>query len=443
MSSFPSSPNPNPLAQYQSPQNVQNTPTPPGPHAQQQQQQLASSSMPPPSAPASKPTDPTDLADALTSAGIDLKEEEARLHIESNVSSLPEDQAIRIVQRRYAESRANHLNNPFLEAPVLANRLLRKTREAHCQPFTLTNSAGHAMTTGTQADTVALLSLAARERVNQILTRAIVLARSRRKATNVVIGDWADAVKDATPDNQDNIVSPHTSNLKRSFSVIGGLPPTPNPAIATTTLTNEAAKALRKLQQDEYAKELERLHKKAKKNGDPITGQLAAGAIPSTPGTPSAMSFAESGPPTPGADYMSDRKFSVKESKKARETKLDEAQTHRAANSTANLMMSKIGFGHGKKKKTYAWMANHSNAAGASALTSRRAVDGDNLGGPVDGTGATGGGQQRWNSGQRLGAWREDGERGGGVQLRDWIGALEGDGRGIKKGLIKSYLQMK
>ncbi|RPA99531.1 hypothetical protein L873DRAFT_1767248 [Choiromyces venosus 120613-1] len=435
MSSFPSSPNPNPLAQYQSPQNAQNTPTPPGPHAQQQQQQQASSSMPPPSAPASKPTDPTDLADALTSAGIDLKEEEARLHVESNVSSLPEDQAIRIVQRRYAESRANHLNNPFLETPVLANRLSRKTREAHCQQFSLTNNAGQVMTTGTQADTVALLSLAARERVNQILTRAIVLARSRRKATNVVIGDWADAVKDAALDNQDStIMSPHTINLKRSFSAIGGLLPTPVLPPATTTLANETAKALRKLQQDEYAKELERLHKKAKKSGDAIPGQLATGAIPSTPGTPSAMSFTESGPPTPGA---------AKESKKARETKLDDAQTHRAANTTANLMMSKIGFGHGKRKKTYAWMANHNSTAGASALATRRAVDGDNLGGSVSSAGASGGGQQRWNGGQRLGAWREDGERGGGVQMRDWIGALEGDGRGIKKGLVKSYLQMK
>jgi len=45
--------------------------------------------------------------------------------------------------------------------------------------------------------------------------------------------------------------------------------------------------------------------------------------------------------------------------------------------------------------------------------------------------------------GQRFGVWREDGERGKGVQIRDWIGALEGDGRVGGKGISKAYMRLK
>ena len=411
--------------------------------------------MPPPSAPASKPTDPTDLADALTSAGIDLKEEEARLShfTRAGPGTLLEDEATRLVQRRYAESRAHHLANPFLETPVLSSRLHRKTKDTQCQPFVL-NTTTQPPPQGGQADIIALLSLGARERVNQIMTRAIVLARTRRKGTNVVTGEWANAVRGATLDNGPaSAISPMTIPNKRSFSSFGEfLPPIPTP-MPTTTLPNETAKALRALQQQEFQKEQQRLAKKARREG----GVMTAGGSATGPSTPTALTpggGGDSGPLTPGADGMTlmgggERKMTAKESKKQRESKLDEANTHRAANVTANIMMR--GIGGGRKKKTYSWMS----AAGgglAGMSMAPRGPPGASLSSP-DMTGSAGAGdsglgmstgsQGHWVGGQRIGAWREDGEKGLGIQMRDWVGALEGDSRGVKRGLIKAYLRMK
>jgi hypothetical protein len=361
------------------------------------------------------------------------------------------------VQRRYAESRANHLANPFLETPVLSNRLHRKTKDTQCQPFVL-NTATQPPPQSSQADIIALLSLGARERVNQIMTRAIVLARTRRKGSNVVTGDWADAVKGATPDNgPGSAISPMTIPNKRPFSSIGDfLPPLPMAAPTTTTLPNETAKALRALQQREFQREQERLSKKARREGGASTvGGSATG--PSTPATLAAPGGGgDSVPPTPGADGMTlmgggERRMTAKESKKQRDSKLDEANTHRAANVTANIMMRSSGFGGKRKKKTYSWMSTTAGGLGGMSMAPRgppgavlSSPDMAGAGGAGDsGLGMSGALQGHWVGGQRIGAWREDGEKGLGIQMRDWVGALEGDSRGVKRGLIKAYLRMK
>ncbi|KAL0635532.1 hypothetical protein Q9L58_005463 [Maublancomyces gigas] len=410
--------------------------------------------MPPP---ASKPTDPTDLADALTSAGIDLKEEEARLTastVDESRGPLNDDEAARIVQRRAAESRTSHLQSPFLEPHILSNRLFRKTRDSQCQSFTLNTGHGQIVTAGPAADIATLLSLACKERLNQFLTRAVFLARARRRAQNVVTGEWADSVKGASPDVKaavpDSAISPGNP-LKRSFSFANDLFPGPP---ATTTLANETAKALRGLQQREFQKEQERLAKKAKREATSNGGLSGGGSGGGGGGGGGGATPSATAPSTPGPDASpstpggggDDRKMSAKESRKHMASKKEEVMSHKAANATANMMMGVGGFGGKRKKKTYSWM---SAVAGGGAASLAPIGVGGGLAAPAAGPGTPGGsigengGLPYWSGGQRIGAWRDDGERGGGVQIRDWIGALEGDGRGVGRGIVKAYLKMK
>jgi len=375
----------------------------------------------------------------------------------------------RVEQRRRAVLRANHLNDPFLNPQVLSNRLHNKTRTENCTAFTLGDPAA---ATSQNADIVTLLSLACRERLNMLLTRSTVLARVRRRPQTIITGDWADYVEGVTPEvRQDSAgaVSPKGTSQKRethknyavsfaesllnqdtrigSFSSTNNLPQsTPNPAppvVRTANLQNETAKALRALKQKEWESDQERLRKKAKR--DHVVGAVAGsgtatpgGVETPTPGTPSGEI------PIPG-----ERKISAKESRKQQASKIEEAASHRAANATANMMMGGFGggFGSKKKKKTYSWM----NAGGAASRAG--AIGGGSRPGPAGIVGAidTGAaqisagqdlGNLNW-TGQRLGVWREDGERGKGIQIRDWVGALEGDGRVGSKGIIKAYLRMK
>lgn len=429
--------------------------------------------MPPPTAPVSKPTDPNELADALTSAGIDLKAEEAQLAQFATASTTSSaaaqypgqqisEQEIRDkALRRQAEFRTQHFNDPFLAPQILSNRLCRKTRAESCSLYTLRDNDGNIAGAGPNADIAVLLSLATRERIIGLVTRGAALAKARRRPQTLVQGEWADRVKGVTPELAPiSAVSPGDTSLKRkadsafaasdfastllnkvaagSFSTANNLPaPTANTQtpgqVATANLSNEIVIALRQLKQKEFDREQERLRKKAKRD------QPAESSVPSTPG-------ATGDPTTPGiplGEAQPDRKMSAKENRKQQASKLEEAMSHRAANATASMMMG--GFGGGKKKKkTYSWMNPAPTGGGMGMGGAARPA----MGGPQANAGIAQGGPAdtgvnlNW-TGQRMGLWREDGDRGRGIQIRDWVGALEGDGRTSKKSIVKAYLKMK
>jgi hypothetical protein len=435
--------------------------------------------MPPPTAPASKPTDPTDLADALTSAGIDLKEEEARLAsggghhgMSYNVdpytgAPLSQADAQRMEQRRQAQQRASHMNDPFLNPSLLSSRLFNKTRAENCNPFSITEPTlpNHAQ----NVEIVTLLSLACRERLKTLLTRSMALAKARRRPQTHITGEWADYVEGVTPEVRpgalDGASAVSPKGIKRetsyalsfaekllsqgrenigSFSVANDSTPQNNHSSLGSTLTanlqNEAAKALRALKHKEWEADQERQRKKAKreeKAGTAGSGAATPGGETPTPGTP--------GGETPGPG---ERKMSSKETRKHQATKQGEAESHRAANATANMMMGSFGggFGSKKKKKTYSWM----NAGGASPAAQAIGMGmGASRPGPTaidttagQATSAPDMSSVNW-TGQRIGVWREDGERGKGIQIRDWVSALESDGRVPRTGIIKAYLRMK
>lgn len=133
-------------------------------------------------------------------------------------------------------------------------------------------------------------------------------------------------------------------------------------------------------------------------------------------------------PGTPGATPADtpSKKETKKEQRKAAASKAAEASNHASQNITSSMFVGKAGGLFGKKK--YDWM-NPKGRSGAS--TPARAGTPGAGGAPG---GAPGGGAQAENmpltteSRTRLGNWREDREKGRGIQLRDWIAALEADG---------------
>lgn len=138
-----------------------------------------------------KATDTNELADALASAGIDLKEEEAHLSMPINNSFQGLNPVESMNIRRDAESRANHALNPFINTRVLQNKIRTKAREHNM-------NLGIAVQQGigsVSQDVTTFLSLAMRERLHGLVTRSIVLARQRRAGTGMISGEWGAFVK--------------------------------------------------------------------------------------------------------------------------------------------------------------------------------------------------------------------------------------------------------
>lgn len=220
----------------------------------------------------------------------------------------------------------------------------------------------------------------------------------------------------------------------------------------TTSISNETARALRLLAQQDLQAETQRLQLKAQKASSvAINGTSADGtiALPSQ-GSVDGLNTGSGGPLTPATDSggpeFPSRKLSAKETRKHQDTRIQEAVAHRAANSTAAMMMG-LGGAFGGKKKKYAWMMSGTSGAlgastpntsgGAGTGSSRMSSSGD---GGATGSGGVTEALSVW--GKRIGEWREDGEKGLGVQIRDWVGSLEGDGR-ERKAVVRAYMKMK
>lgn len=194
------------------------------------------------------------------------------------------------------------------------------------------------------------------------------------------------------------------------------------------------------LKQREWDNDQARLRKRAKREAVQVAENKVNTSSPATPDG-SAM-----GPGTPTPDLSmvgpGERKLSAKEARKIHNTAMSEAQSHRNANATANLMMGGGAFGSKKKKKTYAWMnaGATSPAPGTPVLGTPTAAVG--LGTIVATGGVHSNGGLEW-VGQKFGRWKEDGEKERPVQIRDWVGGLEDDGRVGKKGISRAYMRLK
>lgn len=272
------------------------------------------------------------------------------------------------------------------------------------------------------ADQLALLSLATKERLGEMLSDANKVATYRQQTAHGAIPpEWMDAatieppaIKDARalgePDMLDSAVSPRTNPLKRPAKEISnGLPTPVSEAFPTNPLVDtivSAGKQVRDAEEARLRKRQKRLEEAAEteKKDDGASASRSGSLAPGTPGSVAPESESKT--------------MSKKESKKM--SKLAE-MTSSTVNSTVSQFMGS------KKKKRYSWMTSGAGGIGSGATTPR-------MPGPA-GTPSAGNNRTRGpltNPGAHsLGQFREDSEKGKNIQLRDWIFAMEQ--RGVDK----------
>jgi hypothetical protein len=123
--------------------------------------------------------------------------------------------------------------------------------------------------------------------------------------------------------------------------------------------------------------------------------------------------------------------------------KAAEASNHANQNLTSTLFAGLGGkgslFGKKKQGKTYDWM---NVGRGSGTNTPSRGTPGGGKGpNAPGGTPASGSVMLTTEGRNRLGTWREDREKGRNIQLRDWVHALERDGR-EGRALQRAYTEL-
>ncbi|KAF3766094.1 hypothetical protein M406DRAFT_339379 [Cryphonectria parasitica EP155] len=247
-------------------------------------------------------------------------------------------------------------------------------------------------------DQLALLSLGTRQRLRGLVEECDKLATHRQQSSHGVIPmSWAD---DGIPLELAGLYDP--KDAERS----GNLAP-----------LNPLSQYLRDYAYAERAAEEERLRKRQKRlqeEGGTQTGTRTGAATPTTPGSVA---------PEP------EKAPTKKEQKKIA------AQKHDASAESVNMTTMKF-LGGGKKK--YSWMTG---GAGSGPKTPSRAA----VGAPgTPQSSATPKAPENTNltpePRTKMGTWREYGEKGKNIQIRDWAEVLERDG---KEALALQYAYLK
>lgn len=274
-------------------------------------------------------------------------------------------------------------------------------------------------------DILNLVSLSCEERLRGVIDYSAGLARSRRAHSHGVppseyqdmaqpLGPVAGAT--ATPAKRMHQIS-RTNSMSHTNANDDEGPHSETEAVSSKPVTQRYVSVVRK----DSAYENKRATKRTKRSANAILGEgagaEAADSAPSTPMPERAPSF--------------DRKtMSKKEAKKMMDTKASEAQQHQQSVETARLatnsMLSGRMFG---SKKTYSWLKPGGATSGFSS-PSRPNPPSTPTGGPKEASRS--GEQTPASQTKRLGTWREDSEKGAGIQVRDILFMLEADGRATK-----------
>ncbi|KAM0253849.1 hypothetical protein ACHAQJ_007133 [Trichoderma viride] len=410
--------------------------------------------------PANQPAQPTDLS-------------------QQQYSAQAAEQAWQDSSMRLAVQRTQEISDPFLLVALLHRRAEKVAREHHLGLNLELKNSTHSMgkmrlpenfatpkvTVKTQpgpdgtlvetsgsfipqdaylVDQLALMSIATKQRVRELVEDANIIARTRQKTSHGDIPpEWAAAAApmNAEPlepmEKADDAIGAEaeagsgTSPLKRpadTNDVAVKQPPAKLPKIASySTLT------MRDLARQEREWEEARLRRRQmRKEGlaDPGASASRSGSV--APGTPGSVA-----PET-------EKAMTKKELKKTQAMKAAEASSHANQNITSSMFAGLGGKGSlfGKKKsgKTYDWMNVGRGGSGASTPT--RATPGPGKGqNGAPGAPSPGNMALTTEGRNRLGTWREDKEKGKNIQLRDWITVLERDGREAKA-LQHAYIHL-
>ncbi|KAK5998097.1 hypothetical protein PT974_00469 [Cladobotryum mycophilum] len=294
-------------------------------------------------------------------------------------------------------------------------------------------------------DQLALMSIATKQRLREMVEDANMIAKTRQKTSHGDIPEeWTPAAApmntevlepmDTTTDEKEanGVGASGTSplSLKRSADTADVIkqPPAKLPKISSyMTLT------MREMARQEREWEEARLRRRQRrKEGTVDAGTSVSRSGSVAPGTPGSVA------------PDSEKAMTKKEQKKNQAAKAAEASSHANQNITSSMFAGLGGKGSlfGKKKsgKTYDWMNVGRGGSGASTPTKSTPGPGK---GPIGtpGTPSPASMAMTTEGRNRLGTWREDKEKGKNIQLRDWITVLERDGREAKS-LQHAYLQL-
>ncbi|OQE41087.1 hypothetical protein PENCOP_c005G07073 [Penicillium coprophilum] len=457
--------------------------------------------MGPPSRPADKTTDAAELTDVLASSGIDVREEEAFLTQSFSGQNAQAQPPHRGPQSQYpppintsftsqsstpgtpsasasfgdlpqikpaithdsftgqssqahvpfkdpneptredtiAARRAQyHIQEPFLITKLLEQKLQKRGFDlgvripseglfhpvpGRPQPIEVTGPDGSSVVRTGQTilnqegaplvDILNLLSISTEERFRGVIDYASTLARSRRAHSHgVVPNEWKDVAKplvQATGSTQTPVKRPHAS-------------------IESSSAKSNAAR-YRAFIHRESSQEERRAAKRAKRNSNAILDEASrAESIDPTGSTP----LTPLGERAPSLDKKSVTK---KEAKKMQDSKATEAQQHAQSVETARMALSGGSRGMFGAKKSYSWLKPGGKAGGFSSPS--RPTPSTPTAGPEK---PSAGESTLSQTQRRLGIWREDQEKGAGIQVRDILFMLEADGRAtrhVQRGYLK------
>ncbi|KAG5930472.1 hypothetical protein E4U42_001044 [Claviceps africana] len=384
---------------------------------------------------------------------------------------------------RLAVQRTQEINDPFLLVAILHRRAEKIARENHISlNLDMKNNAQSmgkmrlpeqfptpavtvkmqpgpdsimVQTTGSYipqdsflVDQLALMSIATKQRLREMVGDANVVAVNRQKTSHGEIPeDWtaAGAPMNAEPLGEAAEVDPskdvadgtpvasESAPLKRSAddAALGNCT---KPAKKLAKITSSMTLTMRELARQEREWEEARLRRRQKRK----EGTTDVGSAPSRSG-----SIANG---TPGSIAPeSDKPMTKKEMKKHQTLKAAEANSHANQNITSSMFAGLGGKGNlfGKKKsgKTYDWL--NAGRGGSGASTPTKSASGTGMKGPngAPGTPSPASLAMTTEGRNRLGTWREDKEKGKNIQLRDWVVVLERDGREVKA-LQQAYVHL-
>ncbi|KAL4986175.1 hypothetical protein BDW68DRAFT_131309 [Aspergillus falconensis] len=337
-----------------------------------------------------------------------------------------------------------HLQEPFLLTKVLEQRLQRRGFDlgvripaeglfhpvpGRPQPIEVTGPDGSSVVRTGQTilnqegaplvDILNLMSIACEERLRTVIDYASSLARSRRAHSHgMVPTEWKDLTLTGDKNANGETGGPQTPSLKRSH----------HDAQSTAKSLSDR---YRFLVDKDASYEETRAAKRAKRSASAILGE---GGTP----RPDSVDVSGSGASTPigeRAPSIGKGGLTKKEARKLADAKQNEAQQHQQSVETARMatqtMMSGGMFG---KKKSYSWLQRGPSTGSGFSTPSR-------INPPTPSASAEKAarpGEPATVPTKRLGTWREDKEKGAGIQVRDILFMLESDGRAARH-IQKAY----
>ncbi|KAI9368421.1 hypothetical protein BJX61DRAFT_220224 [Aspergillus egyptiacus] len=336
-----------------------------------------------------------------------------------------------------------HLQEPFLLTKVLEQRLQRRGFElgvripaeglfhpvpGRPQPIEVTGPDGSSVVRTGQTilnqegaplvDILNLMSISCEERLRTVIDYSSTLAKSRRAHSHGMVPvEWEDlaSARDKVDGSRDGSQTP---SLKRPHS-------------DTQSTTKSLLDKCRLLVEKDVSYEETRAAKRAKRSANAILGESGS-ARPESVDTPGSGASTPIGERAPSLDKKG---MSKKEARKLMDAKANEAQQHQQSVETARMatqtMMSGGMFG---KKKTYSWLQRGPTTGSGFSTPTRNipptpSASADKTARP---------GEPANIPTKQLGTWREDKEKGAGIQVRDILFMLELDGRASRH-IQKAY----